>query len=1147
MAEALGVASGVVGIKDAESEVMTTYNSIRDLTQILLLIKSTLDNQDFKLELQRIKLSPLRDTIGERLLSQARRAINPFKKSTLIKLQEIIGDLQDRLHLTLTTHDINTSLQHFDIVSGQLKYLSTEVDKTQLGIGNIQNSLAGLDHKIDTIESLYGNEYLQRFSKWLSPIFDIFEKKQHDIFELPGRQDGTWEWLQSTQEFKNWLSRTDRTLWCPGQRIWRWKDYFIVGSTICKKFAPLANAHSRSSIINHLEMKIKQPSTGIAYIYCDYSNTLLTVPNLIASLLQQLFRQSPKIPDGLLEIYKSYTTKTIHLSLREYSAFLRDVIESFSEVFVVVDGLDECPHRTVDDIRDEFLDQLKGLPLKTQLLFTSRDLPSIALKFAADQRLEIHASKHAIKGYLQERIKSSKNLSRHIQRKPSLREAIVETVAQKSDGMFLLVRIYIDLLAAKNVLGMVEYTLRNLPEGLKELDTAYEDVLTRIQNQDDDDVRMAKQILTWLYYAARPLTLQELRHSLAVAIASVCAGIVTYHAESNTVSFIHYTTKEYFRRRMDRQEIAETCLMYLSFELFSFEQFLAVKAEHRFGFTFHEFTKYECPDLNIDIYCPLFRYAARYWGDHVNSMLGKVTKDLLMSFLRRPSFFGLKEIVMILLEDGQDIEGKDEHNWTALHMAARRGHAELVQLLVDKGARVNAVSKVPTSSVSGATALHWAAQNGHEKVLEILLKNGAEIDLQTLHGETALHWAAENGHVGAITLLLNKGANLETKSEAGKTPLLTAAWAGEEAAMKILIERDAALFPDTDYSRDSLLHIAAAWEKGFNVNYRNKWGESALWSAAGIYSQRQDDVVRLLLKKGRQHTALHHSAMEGFHTVVRLLLESGAEINTQTEFGDTALHLAAREGHKAGGHKALLDMLLEKEADITAETEAGDTALKLAAWGGHEAIVRHLLDRLDGEIDFETWLATSQVKNVAAAGDEEAMQLLLDKGANITGEGEGTCKETALHVAAGKGHVALTRMLLKNGANINAIDSFEKTPICRAVRDGHIEIVRLLIEHKANLSQGESPLFDAIDPRMGWGKVDTVQLLLENGADISAKSRYNRDTPLHSAARRGSKLVIKLLLEYGAVVGSKNMVGETALDISIMLRDEDISNLLVGN
>jgi hypothetical protein len=151
--------------------------------------------------------------------------------------------------------------------------------------------------------------------------------------------------------------------------------------------------------------------------------------------LQQLLRQSPKVPGSLLKLYKTYTTKTVHLSLGEYSTFLQAVIESFSEVFIVVDGLDECPHRESDDIRDEFLDQLKELPLNTQLLFTSRDLPAIALKFATDQRLEIHASRYAIKGYLQSRINNSKNLRLHIQKKPSLQQSIVEMVANKADGM----------------------------------------------------------------------------------------------------------------------------------------------------------------------------------------------------------------------------------------------------------------------------------------------------------------------------------------------------------------------------------------------------------------------------------------------------------------------------------------------------------------------------------------------------------------------------------------------------------------------------------------------------------------------------------------------------------------------------------------
>ncbi|UKZ88775.1 uncharacterized protein TrAFT101_004511 [Trichoderma asperellum] len=941
-----------------------------------------------------------------------------------------------------------------------------------------------------------------------------------------------------------------------------------------------------SSIINHLETQVKQPGTGIAYVYCDYSNTLLTVRNFIASLLQQLFRQSPKVPDSLLEIYKSYTTKTVRFSLGEYSTYLRDVIETFSEVFVVVDGLDECPHREIDDIRDEFLDQLKGLPLKTQLLFTSRDLPAIAKNFAADQRLDIHASRHAIEGYLQARIKSSKNLSRHILRKPSLQEAVVETVAQKADGMFLLARMYIDLLATKSVLGTVEFTLKNLPGGLNELDTAYDNVIRRIQNQDDDDVIMAKQILTWLYYAARPLTLQELCHSLAVNLAveadpdateldeaflpdeevivSICAGIVTCHAESNTVSFIHYTTKEYFKRRMDRQDIerflhleisiADTCLVYLSFERKELEQFLEARAKGRI-LTFHQYTQNGGHGWDIDICYPLFRYAAQYWGDHVNGLLGQVTKDLFRKFVRQrtclaasvqalaeqesrnypfpisisglclASFFGLKEIVIILIEDGQSIEAENEYDWTALHMAAEKGHAAIVQLLIDKGADVNAVAeRFGLTTTSGATALHMAARNGHDKVLEVLLKNNAEIDLRTDQDETPLHWAAENGHVEAITLLLDKGADLEAKSRNGFTPLCIAVHHGEKASVELMIERGAdisvtacggSLFFFAALSRNAEV-AKLLLERGFDVNFTGTNGAFPLW-IAGPYYQGRDDIVKLLLKQGadvsqrhkyNNETALHYSTHWGNKTVVRLLLESGAEVNAQDRDGKTALHIAAKEGDEA-----VLRLLLEKGADASMKTKAGKTALKLAAWRGYEAIVRHLLDHLGGEINSESWLATSQVLKAAETGDEKAMQLLLARGADITAGNQR--EKTALHVAAGSGRVALCRFLLNNGANINAINRSKRTPISMAAEYGHIEVVRLLIEHKANLREGVSPLFDAIHSTNGRSKVEIVQLLLENGADVSAKNEFF-DTPLHSAVRQHSELIIKLLLEHGA-------------------------------
>jgi ankyrin repeat protein len=75
----------------------------------------------------------------------------------------------------------------------------------------------------------------------------------------------------------------------------------------------------------------------------------------------------------------------------------------------------------------------------------------------------------------------------------------------------------------------------------------------------------------------------------------------------------------------------------------------------------------------------------------------------------------------------------------------------------------------------------------------------------------------------------------------------------------------------------------------------------------------------------------------GHETVVRLLLEKGADVKAKTSSGWTALHLAAR-----GGHEAVVRLLLEKGADAKAKTSSGWTALHLAARVGHEVVVRLL-------------------------------------------------------------------------------------------------------------------------------------------------------------------------------------------------------------
>ena len=110
--------------------------------------------------------------------------------------------------------------------------------------------------------------------------------------------------------------------------------------------------------------------------------------------------------------------------------------------------------------------------------------------------------------------------------------------------------------------------------------------MERIEGQVTDQEKLAKQVLSWITCAKRPLTASELQHALAVEegesefdednlsqiedLVSVCAGLVTVD-ETGIIRLIHYTTQEYFQRTYKswfpdvEAKITTICITYLSF------------------------------------------------------------------------------------------------------------------------------------------------------------------------------------------------------------------------------------------------------------------------------------------------------------------------------------------------------------------------------------------------------------------------------------------------------------------------------------------------------------------------------------------------------------------------------------------------------
>jgi len=119
---------------------------------------------------------------------------------------------------------------------------------------------------------------------------------------------------------------------------------------------------------------------------------------------------------------------------------------------------------------------------------------------------------------------------------------------------------------------------------------------------------------------------------------------------------------------------------------------------------------------------------------------------------------------------------------TALMMASKNGHAEIVRLLLSRGAEIN----MQTTNC-GKTALMFASRGGHLETVKLLLDSGADVNVQkTDDGATALLMATKNGHTEVVRLLLSKGAQVNIRSNYGTSDLTTDLRENHARAFRVL-------------------------------------------------------------------------------------------------------------------------------------------------------------------------------------------------------------------------------------------------------------------------------------------------------------------------------------------------------------------------
>uniref|UniRef100_A0A3Q0SSN2 Ankyrin repeat domain 27 n=1 Tax=Amphilophus citrinellus TaxID=61819 RepID=A0A3Q0SSN2_AMPCI len=412
----------------------------------------------------------------------------------------------------------------------------------------------------------------------------------------------------------------------------------------------------------------------------------------------------------------------------------------------------------------------------------------------------------------------------------------------------------------------------------------------------------------------------------------------------------------------------------------------------------------------------------------------------------------------------------------------------------------------------GYTPLHVAAHCGQAQLIDILVHKGAQVNATDYHALTPLHLACQRGYQGVTLLLLHYKANTEAQDNNGNTPLHLACMYGHEDCVKALVYYDVQTcrLDLVNDKGDTALHMAARWgyegiiqvllENGASTHIFNKNKESPLQCAL---NSKVGNALKRSASPSRSPLASDCSSSR--RSSVSSTSSLGSEVKPEGE-RDTSLCVTLSSA-KAGNKGVLLSQVryllewMDEEEEDEGEVRS-------------EALLCHPLCQCPN-------CAPTQKLSVQQAGT------LGVNSCNIDGF-------TPLHVAALHGHLALAALLIRHGANVNTRTNQSATPLHLACQNSHVQVVIFLLECNAKLNKkdhyGNTPLIHTCLR----GNLETATILLQSNALVNVVNLQG-NTALHEAVRGGHQVLVELLLRGGASPSIRNKRQRTPLDCAYEL------------